>query len=500
MTAVTHPNADDFRKYAEQARFVPVFRQLTADTLTPVTAYQRLCDGPWSFLFESVVGGEKIGRFSFVGSKPFLSITAWDHRVQIRDADGTTKEWHSEDPLKDLDSLMSEYHCVHLPELPRFCGGAVGFAGYDVIRYTEHLPNVPEDDRQLPDMCFALYDGMVVFDHIRKVVLAVALADLNSGSPDEARAAAEVRLEEICAKLADAQDSVRLTDIDLTIEPQLTPASNFTQEKFEGAVEKCREYIKAGDIFQVVFSQRLRHESQARPLDVYRSLRMVNPSPFMFLLQTPELHLVGSSPEIMVRVEDGETTIRPLAGTRRRGRTEQEDRELAAELLADPKERAEHVMLIDLARNDVGRVAKFGTVQLSDVMVVERYSHVMHITSNVVGQLRDGLSPVEALRAGLPAGTVSGAPKVRAMQVVDEIEPHKRGPYGGAVGYIDFTGNMDTCIALRTLVIHNGVIDIQAGAGIVADSVPHLEYEETLSKARAMLKAIYVAETQLSDS
>jgi len=497
MPVVNHPSAEDFREYATQARFVPVFRQLTADTLTPVTAYQRLCDGEWSLLFESVVGGERIGRYSFVGSNPFLSITAWDKRVQIRTANGVDKEWDSEDPLKDLDKLLEDYKCVPVPGLPRFCGGAVGFAGYDVIRYTENLPNVPEDDRQLPDLCFAMYDGMVVFDHIRKVVLAVALADTQTATPDEARATAEKRLEEICNRLAVGSDSVQLTDIDLTIEPELQTESNFTQSHFEDCVDKCREYIKAGDIFQVVFSQRLRHESEAKPLDVYRSLRMVNPSPFMFLVKTPELHLVGSSPEIMVRVEDGETTIRPLAGTRPRGRTEQEDRELAEELLADPKERAEHVMLIDLARNDVGRVAKFGSVELNDVMVVERYSHVMHITSNVIGQLSDGLTAVEALRAGLPAGTVSGAPKVRAMEVIDEIEPHKRGPYGGAVGYIDFTGNMDTCIALRTLVMHEGVIYVQAGAGIVADSVPKLEYEETLNKARALLKAIHIAETQL---
>ena len=499
MSVVSHPAPEEFRTYAAQARFVPVFRQLTSDTLTPVTAYQRLCDGPWSFLFESVVGGEKIGRYSFVGSNPFLSITSWSNRVRIRSADGTTKEWDSDDPLKDLDSLVAEYECVPVPGLPRFCGGAVGFAGYDVIRYSEHLPNVPEDDRGLPDMCFALYDGMVVFDHIRKVVLAVALADTRDCDPDDARAIAEERLEQICSRLAIGNDSVRLTDIDLTIEPDLEIESNFTQQHFESCVETCREYIKAGDIFQVVFSQRLQRASEANPLDVYRSLRMVNPSPFMFLLETPELHLVGSSPEIMVRVEDGETTIRPLAGTRRRGRTEQEDKELADELLADPKERAEHVMLIDLARNDVGRVAQFGSVELSDVMVVERYSHVMHITSNVVGQLREGMTAVEGLRAGLPAGTVSGAPKVRAMEVIDEIEPHKRGPYGGAVGYIDFTGNMDTCIALRTLVIHDGIIYVQAGAGIVADSVPKLEYEETLNKAKAMLKAIYVAETQLSE-
>ena len=347
MSAVNHPPADDFGRYASQARFVPVFRQLTSDTLTPVTAWQRLCDGEWSFLFESVVGGEKIGRYSFVGSKPFLSITSWDRRVRVWQQDGPIKEWDSQDPLKDLDDLLTEYKCVPIPGLPRFCGGAVGFAGYDVIRYTEHLPGVPEDDRQLPDMCFALYDSMVVFDHIRKMVLAVVLADTQAAAPDTARAAAEQRLEEMCQRLAVSQDAVLLTDIDLTVEPEVQAESNFTQQHFEDCVEECREYIKAGDIFQVVFSQRLRYPSNARPLDVYRSLRMVNPSPFMFLLQTPELHLVGSSPEIMVRVEDGHTTIRPLAGTRRRGFTDQEDRELADELLADPKERAEHVMLIE---------------------------------------------------------------------------------------------------------------------------------------------------------
>lgn len=505
MPAVNQPCPDAFAKYVAQgkeqgARFVPVFRQLTSDSLTPVTAYQRLADGAWSFLFESVVGGEKVGRFSFVGSNPFLSITSWDKRVQIRHGENVSKEWDSVDPLKDLDALMTEYSCVHLPELPRFCGGAVGFAGYDIIRYTENLPDVPEDDRNVPDLCFALYNGMVVFDHIRKVVLVVALVDLQSEeSIADARRTAEARLQNICSRLAETGDSVQLADIDLTAEPNLVADSNFTQPAFEASVDKCKEYIKAGDVFQVVISQRLRHKTAAQPIDIYRSLRMVNPSPFMFLLQTPEVHLIGSSPEIMVRVEDGETTIRPLAGTRKRGATPQEDRELAEELLADPKERAEHVMLIDLARNDVGRVAKFGTVELNDVMVVEKYSHVMHITSNVIGQLRDGLSPVEALRAGLPAGTVSGAPKVRAMEVIDEIEPQKRGPYGGAVGYIDFTGNMDTCIALRTLVMQNGVIDIQAGAGIVADSVPALEYEETLNKAKAILKAIYIAETQLSE-
>jgi anthranilate synthase component 1 len=493
----TLPTSAEFQKLAGQARFIPVYRQLTADTLTPVTAYQRISNGPWSFLFESVVGGERVGRYSFCGSNPFLTLTATGKHVVIDHIGGECREYESEDPLKDLDGLVSQYKSVPIPGLPRFCCGAVGFAGYDVIRYTENLPNVPTDDRHLPDMTFAFYDSMIVFDHIRKVVLVVALADTAKGDLEDARAHAEERLDVLCRQLSFSGGDVLLSDIDLTVEQTFEIKSNFTQPQFHEAIATCQEFIKAGDIFQVVISQRFEKPSPAKPLDVYRSLRMVNPSPFMFLLRTPDVDLVGSSPEIMVRVEDGETTIRPLAGTRPRGKTPQEDRDLAEELLADPKERAEHVMLIDLARNDVGRVAEYGSVTLSDVMVVERYSHVMHITSNVCGQLREGLSAIEALRAGLPAGTVSGAPKVRAMEIIDAVEPQKRGPYGGAVGYIDFTGNMDTCIALRTLVMKDGMIYIQAGAGIVADSVPEMEYKETQNKARAMLKAIHIAETQL---
>jgi len=497
MSATTLPDITEFESLASQARFVPVYRQLTSDTLTPVTVFQRLASGDWAFLFESVVGGERIGRYSFVGSEPFLTVTARGRTITRTFADGRTESEDATDPLQSLDEMLSHYRAAHVSGLPRFCGGAVGYAAYDVVRYAEDLPNVPDDDRDVPDLSFGFYDTMVVFDHIRKVVLVVALADTQSAPLTEARKAAEARLDQVCRRLAAGDDDVRLCDVDLTVEHNLELNSNFTKEDFCDAVESCREYIRAGDIFQVVLSQRFRHHSDAGSVDIYRSLRMVNPSPFMFLLQSPDVHLVGSSPEIMVRVEDGETTIRPLAGTRRRGKTAQEDQELAEELLADPKERAEHVMLIDLARNDVGRVAQFGSVELSDVMVVEKYSHVMHITSNVCGQLRDGMTPMEALRAGLPAGTVSGAPKVRAMEIIDEIEPHKRGPYGGAVGYIDFTGNMDTCIALRTLVIRDGVVDIQAGAGIVADSQPELEYHETLNKARAMLKAIHIAESQL---
>ena len=339
---------------------------------------------------------------------------------------------------------------------------------------------------------------MVIFDHINKTILVVAHADVRTGDLRASYERARERVNEVCRQLQRGTADLQLTDIHpVTQAKSEVPRSNFTQAEFEAAVERCKEYIRAGDIFQVVLSQRLEMETQARPLDIYRALRVVNPSPFMFLLKTPDVNLIGSSPEILVRVEDGMTTIRPLAGTRPRGRTEAEDQRLAEELLADPKERAEHVMLIDLARNDVGRVAQFGSVRLSDVMVVERYSHVMHITSNVTGLLIEGKTALDALRAGLPAGTVSGAPKVRAMEIIDELEPHRRGPYAGAVGYLDFTGNMDTCIALRTLVMQGQTAYVQAGAGIVADSVPNLEYEETLNKARGLLRAIEVAEQQL---
>lgn len=498
MSVTSLPSTEDFAGFAEKARFVPVYRQLTADTLTPVSAYHQIAAGDWAFLFESVVGGERVGRFSFAGSDPFLSLTARGRQITIRERDRTVDQRECEDPLKELDKLLVGYSSVHVPGLPRFTGGAVGFAAYDVIRYTENLPKCPPDDRNLPDLCFAFYDSMVVFEHVRKFVYVIALADTRTHDLVTARKLAEDRLDTLCQKLARSENQLQLSDVDLQTEPSTLPESNFTPQGFHQAVETCREFIRAGDIFQVVISQRFAHRSRSKPLDVYRSLRMVNPSPFMFLLRTPEVDLVGSSPEIMVRVDGGETTIRPLAGTRRRGRTLQEDRELEQELLADPKERAEHVMLIDLARNDVGRVAEFGSVELSDVMLVERYSHVMHITSNVSGKLRPGLTAIEALRAGLPAGTVSGAPKVRAMEIIDSVEPQKRGPYGGAVGYIDFTGNMDTCIALRTLVMKDGNIWIQAGAGIVADSVPELEYQETLNKAKAMLKAIHIADTQLT--
>ncbi len=491
------PDFDSFQSLAGRSDLVPVYRQLVSDTLTPVSAYCRIQEGECAFLFESVIGGERVGRYSFLGADPFLRIDAFGNRVVVNGPTGSeTRE--VADPLKELERLLAGYRAVHLPGLPRFCGGAVGYAGYDVVRYAEHLPHSPPDDRRLPDLSFAFYDRMVIFDQINKTILVVAHARTNGDLRTEYDRACR-RVDETCARLQSPTDGLQPVDISVQGEPALAWTSNYTQAGFEAAVEKCKEYIRAGDIFQVVLSQRLAVQTTVRPLDIYRALRVVNPSPFMFLLRTPTVDLVGSSPEIMVRVEDGTVTIRPLAGTRKRGATDDEDRRLEEDLLADPKERAEHVMLVDLARNDLGRVSCYGSVALSDVMKVERYSHVMHITSNATGRLAEGKSALDALRAGLPAGTVSGAPKVRAMQIIDEFERHRRGPYAGAVGYIDFTGNMDTCIALRTLVIQGETAYIQAGAGIVADSVPSAEYQETLSKAKGLLKAIEVAEKQLAN-
>jgi len=490
------PSFESFCLLAQQYDLVPVYRQLISDTLTPVSAYCRLPPSDDSFLFESVIGGERIGRYSFLGAGPYLWLEAYGNRVQRRQG-GEVTTWDCADPLGELEKLIAAHRAPHLPGLPRFSGGAVGYAGYDTVRYVETLTQPPPDDRQLPDLSFAFYDRMVIFDHLRKTVLVVAHADVRGGDLRAAYDQACLRVDELCSSLAQPHDGLTLTDLSLTGDPTISYTANMTREDYEAAVVQAKEYIKAGDIFQVVLSQRMAVTTQASALDIYRALRVINPSPFMFLLRTASSSLIGSSPEIMVRVEEGEVTIRPLAGTRKRGQTEAEDLALEAELLADEKERAEHVMLVDLARNDVGRVAEYGSIQLSDVMKVERYSHVMHITSNVTGQLLPGKSALDALRSGLPAGTVSGAPKVRAMEIIDELERHRRGPYAGAVGYLDFTGNMDTCIALRTIVLQGQTAYVQAGAGLVADSVPAMEYEETLSKARGLMKALEVAETQL---
>ena len=493
------PVAEQFASLAVDHDFVPVFRQLLSDTLTPVTAFKLLDDGGPACLFESVIGGEKVGRYSFLAASPVCKFSATRNDVTVTDiASGEATHSRSEDPL---DSFREHFHyrVAQLDGLPPFVGGAIGYASYDVVRYVENLPDAPEDDRGLPDLDFAFFHTLCVFDHVDKTITIVSLADCrgvnSTQEAGEAYAAAVHNVDETIKRLSTDSGSrpdqwnPELWKTD-GASKELKVTSNFTQESFEQAVLDCVEYIRAGDIFQVVPSQRLTVHTDVDSFEIYRSLRVVNPSPFMFYVRTSDCELVGCSPEIMCRVENQVVTVRPLAGTRRRGATTKEDKALEQELLADPKERAEHVMLVDLGRNDVGRVAQFGTVDLTEVMVVERYSHVMHISSEVQGRLRDGLDAFDALKACLPAGTVSGAPKVRAMEVIDSIEPHRRGPYAGAVGYIDYRGNMDTCIALRTMVVKDGKVHVQAGCGVVADSDPTAEYEETLNKARALISAI----------
>ncbi len=500
-----YPDFATFARLAAGVHLVPVYRRLIGDSLTPVSAFHKLDAGSSACLFESVVGGEKVGRYSFLTAEPFQEIEARGNKVKVttRGADKNNtaaaqcEEFDSPDPIEELRRRVDALRAVRLPELPPFVSGAIGYAGYDVVRYSERLPNAPADDRGLADLSFAFYDHMVVFDHITKTLYVVAMARVDSGDLRTAYDDACRRADELVAKLSAPTADLPPVDIRPGGDPSIAYRANFTQPAFEEAVLKCVEYIRAGDIFQVVISQRLELAVRSHPFEIYRTLRVVNPSPFMFYLRTPSVTLVGSSPEVMVRVVDGQVTVRPLAGTRRRGQTEEQDRQLAEELLADPKERAEHVMLVDLGRNDIGRVAKYGSVALTDVMTIERYSHVMHITSNVTGTLAPGKDAFDALRACLPAGTVSGAPKVRAMEIIDELEPHRRGPYAGAVGYVDYSGNMDTCSALRTMVVMDGRVYVQAGAGIVADSDPAAEYQETLNKARGLLKAIEITEARM---
>ena len=495
---------EEFVSLARDVDCVPVWRRLVSDSLTPFSAFKSLDasspEGPGiSCLFESVIGGEKVGRYSFIATDPHLLLEAYDRQVTITPLGETgtqARTFESENPLEALREEIAKVKVAKPEGLPPFVGGAVGYAGYDTVRYVERLPNAPEDDRKLPDLAFAFFDHMLVFDNVDKTLAVIALAQVSDCSNEqELRAAydnATRRVDDYVERLSRTEHGLSPVDIDTSGDVSIDYESNFTQQEFEEAVEKCVDYIRAGDIFQVVLSQRLQTPLEENPLELYRTLRVVNPSPFMFFVRMPSCTLVGSSPEIMVQVIDGEVTVRPLAGTRRRGATEAEDQQLADELLADPKERAEHVMLVDLGRNDVGRVAQYGSIEISDVMVIERYSHVMHITSNVTGQLAPEYDSFDALAACLPAGTVSGAPKVRAMEIIDELEPHRRGPYAGAVGYLDFAGNMETCIALRTVVVQDGTAYVQAGAGLVADSVPESEYQETLNKARGLLKAIEI--------
>ena len=488
-----NPSFSRFREYAADARVVPVWREFLFDVDTAVTAYAKLARPPFGFLLESVVGGEQWARYSFLGTEPS---GAW------RLKDGGVSWWtpgegwaavETDDPLGDLDARLRERRPAEVPGLPRLWGGAVGYFGYDVVRQVERLPAGPPRDLDLPDGLFVFTDLVLAIDNLKGRAMAIAAVEVEPGLSDgelQARYdAAAAKIDGLVAALAEGTPPAPLA---LAPEPDEDPpfTSSTTRADFEAAVERVREYVRAGDAFQVVLSQRLGVDLDATPFDLYRAVRTLNPSPYLYFLEMDGVCLVGSSPEVLVRLEDGTVTVRPIAGTRRRGATPEEDRELAADLLADEKELAEHRMLVDLGRNDVGRVAEYGTVHVPDLMVVERYSHVMHIVSQVEGRLRDGLGAVDVFKACFPAGTVSGAPKIRAMEIIDELEPVRRGTYAGAVGHFSYGGgSMDTAITIRTVLVTGGKAYVQAGAGIVADSDPGKEYEETLNKARALLRA-----------
>jgi anthranilate synthase component 1 len=488
------PSFEEFRELAQKGNLVPVYREILADEETPVSALMKIGRQPYAFLLESVEGGEKWGRYTFLGADPRAVFRVKAGGVEVHE-NGSVKHLGSgEDPLACLKALMSRYRPVSPPGLPRFFGGAVGYLSYDMVRYFEKkLAKASSPSPEVDDAVFLLTDSLLVFDNVRHTIKVVVCAFLPEGQKNLEPAYREAlgRVEGIIAGLR--RPAVPSGPLPGTGAETPNFRTNMTEEAFKEIVRRAKEYIEQGDIIQVVLSQRFAGETSLDPVDLYRALRFVNPSPYLFFLKLGDLHLIGSSPEVMVRLEEGVAELRPIAGTRKRGKTEQEDRLLADELLNDPKERAEHVMLVDLGRNDLGRIARVGSVQVNQFMTVERYSHVMHLVSNVQAQLAEGKDCFDVLKATFPAGTLSGAPKVRAMEIIDELEPSRRGPYGGAMGYFSFSGNMDFGITIRTLVLEGGRLSLQVGAGIVADSDPDREYEETLNKAAGLMKAVGLA-------
>ena len=486
------PTPNEFSQLAKRGNVIPVFAEFVADGETPVSAFKKLGRGNYSFLFESTEKNDVSGRFSFAGFEPRMVIQSYGREIRVVERGDERRFEAATDPLDEVRKLMTRYQFVSLPELPRFAGGAVGFLGYEAISFFEpKVPVADRDDLDLPEMLFMLTSSVLIFDHRLRSLKIVVNAYLDDGPPGKVYARAAESVDEIRRQLTKSADLPFIPTLDCETRPA---RSNFRPAEFELAVEQAREYIRAGDIFQVVLSQRFESDFGGDPLDFYRCLRFINPSPYMFCLKAgDDFALVGSSPEMHVRLTGETIEIRPIAGTRARGATAAQDERNAAELLADPKERAEHIMLVDLARNDVGRVADFGTVRVTEMMEIERYSHVMHIVSNVAGRLRAGCTAFDLVKATFPAGTVSGAPEIRAMQIISDLEKTRRGCYAGAIGYFGFDGNFDSCIALRCAVLKNKKAYFQAGAGIVADSDPHLEYEETVNKARAMAKALAMA-------
>lgn len=486
------PPLEEFSKEASEFSVVPVWIELVADSETPLSLLSKLGGHDPSFLLESAEQTDLVGRYSFVGSGAWARIESSGSMITLTE-NGTSRSWEAEDPLSELEKIMSGYRCRPRTELPGFSGGVVGYLGYGAVRRFEtSVPPAPVDDLGVPEMLFLIADTVVAFDHRNRRIKVIACAFTGKLGVEPARAEALSRISSLLAKLSHPSPMVPFPAVGGA--PSLPVSSNFTQESFERAVEESKEFIRAGDIFQIVLSQRFTIPYDGDPLHLYRALRFVNPSPYMFCLRLPgEFSLVGSSPEVHVKVTDGLVEIRPIAGTRARGQTSSADEALSEELLADPKERAEHLMLVDLARNDVGRISEFGSVTLTDFMTVERYSHVMHIVSHVTGRLSGDHTPLDVLRATFPAGTVSGSPKVRAMQIISTLEPTERGVYAGAVGYLGFDGQFDSCIALRTVLLKQGRAHVQAGAGIVADSKPEAEYQETVNKAMGVIRAIELA-------
>ncbi|MEI8176427.1 MAG: anthranilate synthase component I [Candidatus Omnitrophota bacterium] len=496
-----YPDLKEFKRLSKKGNIIPIYRELSADIDTPVSCFLKIDNGKPSYLLESVEGGEKIARYSFLGTDPEVIIKSKGRSIEIISAKTGTRQKPSvrrfeckKDPLEEIRTLMKGYRFVAVKGLPRFCGGFVGYFGYDMVRFFERLPDTNTDDLRCPDSIFMLTDTILIFDHVDHTIKVVSNAHIAQGaSPERVYRAAAAKIERLAAQL---KKPLKRAAAEKPPVPSSLPAarSNMTQRQFEDMITRTKKYIRNGDIIQAVLSQRFEVDLGATaPFDIYRALRSLNQSPYMYYLDFKELKLVGSSPEIMVRCENGTVEVRPIAGTRPRGCDDREDARLSADLLKDVKERAEHIMLVDLGRNDIGRVCDYHTVKTPELMVVEKYSHVMHIVSDVSGRLSKGKDCFDVIRATFPAGTLSGAPKVRAMEIIEELENRRRGPYGGCIGYFSFSGNLDSCITIRTILIKKGKAYVQAGAGIVADSRPATEYRETQNKAKAPLLAIALA-------
>ncbi len=474
-----YPTLEEVKKLNKGGNLVPVYREVVADLETPVSAFLKINRGGYSFLLESVEGGQRLARYSFIGTEPYKVVS--------------TSGEDKMNPLPLISEEINKYKVVQVGDLPRFCGGAVGYLAYEIVNRFEELPSPVADPLGLPESLFMFVDTLLVFDHVTHKIKVLSYVHL-TGDIEESYQKAVAKIDDLVDRLNQPLQPEEYTKANLPLKKDYSISSNFSKKDFEASVEKIKHYITSGECIQVVPSQRLSQPTDAAPFEIYRALRTVNPSPYMFFLNFNGFQIIGASPEILVRVEDGMVMTRPLAGTRPRGKSTAEDAKLERELRNSEKERAEHIMLVDLGRNDIGRVSEPGTVKVTDLMDVERYSHVMHLVTHVQGKLRSDLTAFDALQACFPAGTVSGAPKIRAMEIIAELEPEKRGPYAGAVGYFSFSGNMDMAIAIRTMIVKDGVAYVQTGCGIVYDSVPDVEYQETLNKAQALLKAMSQAE------